>query len=171
MLAMAGIGQDAVSVQRVRPGLKRRWGWLAYAESGVRSASGKPQQMQVSIDDLEPWQVQAWSILAANCSVVPGNTVVFPDAQLDSGKLALLRVNIDSPVRWAGVAAKGLVNFAADVPGLSYREGTRMEVRTSGPVPVQIDGDLVAGVTGMRVTIRPQATTVRVPAAGSGYSG
>jgi diacylglycerol kinase family enzyme len=162
MLAMAGIGHDAASVQQVRPGLKQRWGWVAYAEAGIHSALAKPLPMNVSIDGASPTEIAAWSILAANCALVPGNTVVFPGAALDSGELSLMRVSVDNPAKWIPIAAKGLTNFEADVPGLSYRTGRELLVETASPTPVQVDGDVIDAVRAMRVTITPAALAVRV---------
>lgn len=164
MLTMVGIGRDAQTVQELHPGLKRRLGWLAYAESGLRHALLPSLGMRLCVDGGPPQNLRAWTILVANCPTVPMGVTVVEGAHADDGMLDVLRVEVDGASRWGPIAAKGVFNHAKPVPGLRKQRARSVVIVPDQPLSVQIDGDALAGVTKLRVEIQPGALVVAVPA-------
>jgi diacylglycerol kinase family enzyme len=162
MLTMVGIGHDAQAVAAVSRRLKNVLGWAAYVPAAAKQALAKPFTFNVASDDEPATEITAWSILAANCPLVPLRIVAFPGAVMDDHLLDRLDVNVDRAWQWGAVAAKGLVNYAASPTVLRYRKVTNLTVATAEALPVQIDGDIITDVTRMRVSVVPGALRVRV---------
>lgn len=158
-LVLVGIGHDAGTVLGTRALVKAHLGWLAYFESGARHLLHRPQAMEVALDDDPYRMVEAWSVLAANCPRVPPGIRVFPGAHPDSGQLESLVAAVRHPGQWVGVAAQGLrLPFRSGA--LRYAACSRLRVRPSRPLPVQVDGDAVPEVLALEVTIDPAAVLV-----------
>ncbi|MCL2316948.1 MAG: NAD(+)/NADH kinase [Actinomycetia bacterium] len=162
MLVVAGLGRDAQAVDQVRHGLKRALGWVAYAEAGVHRVLARGVPMDLRLDD-RALHAEAWTVLAANCPRVLDHIVAFPGARLDDGRLEVLRLALANPLQWIPVAAKGVLHFRATPSPLRYDTVERLVARTTRPLPAQIDGDVIPGVTQMTVTVRPGVLRVAVP--------
>jgi diacylglycerol kinase family enzyme len=159
---MAGIGRDAQAVAAVSRNAKNALGWAAYVPAATKSSLAKPLQFNASSDHEPPSEIAAWSILAANCPLVPLRVAAFPDAVLDDCALDRLDVSVNRLWQWGAVAAKGLANYAATPATLRYSKVRTLTVTTPDPLPVQIDGDVIPDVTQLRVTVQPGALSVRV---------
>lgn len=162
-LVMAGIGEDARTVVETRDGLKSRLGWLAYLESGARHMLHRPIPMRVEFDEDGPEEVEAWTVLAGNCGRIPGGIEVFPDSLVDDGRLNVLQARIDTPLRWVGVAAQGLLKLRTPASGLHYRTARQVIVGPATPLPVQLDGDAYLPVGEARFRVWPRALRLRLP--------
>lgn len=162
-LVMAGIGQDARTVVETRDGLKGRLGWLAYLESGARHLLHDSIRMRVTIDDGPPKDIRAWTVLAGNCGRIPAGIEVFPDAVVDDGRLDILQAHIDTPLRWVGVAAQGLLKIRNDVSGLRYCSARQVIITPETPLPIQLDGDAYLPVAEARFRVSPHSLLVRLP--------
>ena len=77
---IAGIGMDARIMQRTLPELKRRVGWIAYLEGGLRSLPMKFEKFEVLVDDQAPRNLKSYSILIGNAGWLPGQISMMPDA-------------------------------------------------------------------------------------------
>lgn len=162
MLAVAGIGRDAQAIAATRPWLKRRTGWLAYAEAGARHALRPSVPMTVSLDEGEATAVHAWSVLVANLPRLPMGAVAFPGTAPGGRTMRVLQVRLRHPAQWGAVAVKGLTRLPVAAPALYYDDAGRVLVEPSRALPVEIDGDLVTGVEAMRVRLQPRAVNVVV---------
>jgi diacylglycerol kinase (ATP) len=162
-LVMAGIGEDARTVVETRDGLKSRLGWLAYLESGARHMLHKTIRMRIQFDNEQPHEVEAWSVLAGNCGRIPGGIEVFPNTLVDDGRLNILQARIDSPLRWVGVAAQGLLKLRTPVSGLTYSTAGQVTIAPATPLPVQLDGDAYLPVGEARFRVWPRAIQLRLP--------
>jgi diacylglycerol kinase family enzyme len=123
--------------------------------------------MRVSLDGGSEQPVMAWSVLAANCPNLTMGMVAFPKAKLDDGILEVMQMLVDNPLQWGPVAAKALANFDASVSALSYTRGSEIAITTPHPLRAQVDGDDIAGVRELRVSLAPSALLVRVPEQGA----
>lgn len=162
-LAMAGIGRDAQTVASTRAFLKRRWGWGAYAESGIRHALAGALDMTVQYDDEPAREIRSWTLLAGNVPAAPAGIRVFPQARIDDGRLHALEVPIENALQWGAIALRGL-GAASPNAKLRYTEAERIVVSCADPLPVQLDGDIFHDVTRMTLTVQAAALRLRVPA-------
>ncbi|WOP17521.1 diacylglycerol/lipid kinase family protein [Raineyella sp. LH-20] len=161
-LVMAGIGRDAQTVAATGARLKRCLGWLAYFAAGIRHAVLRPLPMVVELDG-HPRRARTWTVLFGNLPRIPGGIAVFPDAVPDDGVLETLEVPLRGPLDWAAVACTGLFHRPRRTRALAYGRASAARVTPPGPLPVQLDGDVVADVVDLEVGLLPSALTVRCP--------
>jgi diacylglycerol kinase family enzyme len=164
MLTMTGVGRDAQAVAQVSRHLKNSLGWMAYLPAAIRKSFATPYQFTVSSAGEIPQNITAWSVLIANCPLVPLRVMAFPNAVLDDGLFDRLDVSVNRAWQWGAVAAKGLINCAATPAVLRYRQVKDLTIRTPCPLPVQVDGDIIEDVNQLQVVVSPGALRVRVPA-------
>lgn len=159
-LVMAGIGRDAQTVASTSSRLKRRLSWPAYFVSGIMHALRGALPMVVDLDG-RPRSERTWTVLFGNLPRIPGGVAVFPGALPGDGLLETLEVPLRSPLDWFAVACHGLFRRPRRVRALSYGRTARARVTPAEPLPVQLDGDVVADVVDLEVGLLPQALTVR----------
>ena len=167
-LVVVGMGFDADTVAATKPGLKRVISWGAYLEPALVRMPRRPRPASVTLDGQPAGQGRAWSVLVGNCGRIPYRIDLFPGAVIDDG---LLDVGVVAPAtlaHWVPIAAKGLLKFDADVPGLHYQRGHVAEVVAGQPTAVQIDGDPYADVDRFEARILPAALAVAAVPQGRG---
>lgn len=140
----ATAGPDSLAVARHSPGLKRRFGRLSYVVSFARLLWSWPRpRMQVSANgntfDCEALYIAKGRYFAGSWSFAPAASV--------SDKL-LHVMTLRTARRWdfirlalAMLAGRDLAN----VKGTTSFTCTRLHAECDGDIPVQADGDVVAG--------------------------
>lgn len=179
-VAMAGMGVDATLIANTRAWLKRRVGWLAYVDAGVRSLTRlAPRRLRFAVDGSTARGARISTILVARCGRLPGGIDLFPDAEPDDG---LLHVAVLQPRRvldwflvWRRVAwrarawrqrvlGRGLILFGgAGKRAITYLAGKEVIVLSPEPAPFEVDGDAVGMAWGLRFRIDPQALVMMAP--------
>lgn len=161
---VVGIGHDADAVADVDPALKARLRWLAYFEPGVRRLHRRPRRLTVRVDDGQVGGESVWSLLVVNSATLPAGGQVVPGARLDDGLLHLATVAPRHLVDWSRIAVTGMTGRHRDHPALRYRTGRVVEVISTDPVTVQVDGDPVPDIVSARVELSPGGLLVAAPA-------
>lgn len=159
-LVVVGLGFDADTVGATKPALKKAISWGAYLEPALVRMPRRPRPATVTLDGRPAGRGRAWSVLVGNCGRIPFGVDLFPGAVIDDG---LLDVGVVAPAtlaHWVPIAAKGLLKFGADVPGLHYQRGQVAEVTAGQPTAVQIDGDHYPDVDRFEARILPAALAV-----------
>ncbi|GMA29141.1 diacylglycerol/lipid kinase family protein [Arenivirga flava] len=88
---MAGFGLDAKMIAKTDERLKKRVGWLAYIDGGVRAlAELHPVRMQYSVDGRTTRSMRVHTVLLGNCGLLPGGILLMPDARPDDGILDIV---------------------------------------------------------------------------------
>ncbi|MCC3281698.1 MULTISPECIES: diacylglycerol/lipid kinase family protein [Arthrobacter] len=160
-LVMGGIGLDAEVIAATRDELKRRVGWLAYSEAGVRLMPGPRRRMRIQLDD-EPAQVRkVRSVLFANTGRLPAGIDFIPSAAVDDGMLDIVVLSPRTVLGWAAVVGKIVTRNRRDLPLIEYRRARRVTVSTEEPTITQLDGDLTGAATSVSVTVDPRCLRVR----------
>ena len=127
-LVLAGIGHDALTVQRVPDECKRHLGWLGYLGPAASTVLHRPTRMRLRLDDGDPVTLDAWSVLAVNCGRIPGGSA-------DRARVARRR-RVARDARghgvlaghWVGIMAKGMFDLPHAVPGLGQHAARRLRV-------------------------------------------
>lgn len=159
-LVVVGMGFDADTVADTRPALKKTLSWGAYLEPALVRMARRPRPASVELDGRPAGRGRAWSVLVGNAGRIPLGVDLFPKAVVDDGLLDVAVVAPPTLAHWAPIAAKGLLKFRADVPGLHYQQGHLVRVIAGAPTAVQIDGDPYPGVDLFEARVLPQALTV-----------
>lgn len=180
-VVMAGIGLDAKMVANTNPELKKRVGWLAYADAIARSLrDAKQLRISFRADDGAARTMRAHTVLVGNCGLLPGNVLLLPDASLDDGVLDIVALRPEGFFGWAQVWVKivwengvlrrssvgrKMMGYSREIRTLRYMTASTFEVRLDRAEEFELDGDEFGVVVGFRTEVDAGALTVRVPAA------
>lgn len=163
-LVMAGIGLDAEAVAGASVELKRRFGWVAYALSGLKSLVRSGFSVRVAAGGQRAFSQHATTVMIGNCGELTAGVRLMPDAKVDDGLLDVAVVSPRSLGAWLAVGAYILTRHRIGHSAIAHLRGPKVTIVAAAPVDAQLDGDAVGPVTGVTCTVRPGALTVRVPA-------
>lgn len=180
-LVMSGIGFDAAMIANTDPDLKKRVGWLAYVDAGIRAIpDSAPFRVAHRMDDGRTHRSRVASVLVANLGYLPGNLELIPDAEIDDGRLDVVRLQPRNFWGWVMVWRKiawenrvlrktALGRQLIDLTGgnrrreVVYSSGRSIDVIIDGePQEFEIDGEERGVITAARFVIDPKALTIRV---------
>jgi diacylglycerol kinase (ATP) len=180
-LVMAGIGIDAAMIANTNPELKKRVGWLAYVDAGLRAIPvSKPFRVVYRTDADRLVRSRVSSILVANLGYLPGNIELVPDAEIDDGKLDVVVLQPRNMFGWLLVWRKvtwenavlrktALGRQFLDLTGgnrrreVVYSRGRSVDIEIDGDSEeFEIDGDDFGTLVAARFRVDPSALRVRV---------
>ncbi|MEF3402724.1 diacylglycerol/lipid kinase family protein [Agromyces sp. CCNWLW203] len=181
-LVMSGIGIDAAMISNTNPDLKKRVGWLAYVDAGLRALpASKPYRVVHRVDSGRHHRSKVSSILVANLGYLPGNIELIPDAEIDDGRLDVVVLQPRNLLGWLLIWRKvawenrvlrksAIGRQFLDLTGgkrrreIVYLRGRAVDLEIEGAAEeFEIDGDEFGLVTAARFTVDPAALIVRVP--------
>lgn len=180
-LVMAGIGIDATMIANARPELKRRFGWLAYVDAGVRTLpKARKLRVRYRLDAGQERSAHVSTILVANCGTLPGNMELIPDGAVDDGLLDVAILQPASVFGWLAIWRKvtwenrvlrksalgrRIIRFTdrAVRTQLTYLRGADVGLRVDGPEPFELDGDAFGHVVALDLAVDEGGLRVRVP--------
>jgi diacylglycerol kinase (ATP) len=161
-LVMAGIGLDAEVLAATRDVLKKRIGWMAYSEAGVRQLPGKRQRVSISLDNGPAEHRRIRSVLFANCGRMPAGIHFVPDALVDDGELDIVVLSPRSVLGWLWIGAKTVLKHPAPIPVIEYIRAKKIRITAPEPLNTQLDGDPSGFVTSLTVQVQPASLSIRV---------
>jgi YegS/Rv2252/BmrU family lipid kinase len=139
---LAGVGLDAQVVKETSSQLKRSFGPLSYVISAFQIAARKPPRLFIQSEDAS---IDEGSfVLIGNGRLYGGPFPFFKHASLDDGLLDVIvfkRLGYLEIIKYLQD-----VVFSSDirVPEVEYFQTKRLRVESDEPVPVEVDGELVA---------------------------
>ena len=177
-LVLAGMGLDAKMIASTDAKLKRRVGWLAYVDGGLRALTRiRPIKLRYSLDENPVRAVSAHSIMIGNCGQLPGGILLIPDARLDDGVLDIVLLRPHGPLGWIQVwrkigfengvlrksaAGRKIIDLVNDTRSVDYRTGMKVRADSDEAEEVQLDGDEFGEAIGFTAVVDPGALLVRV---------
>lgn len=178
-LVMAGLGLDAQMIDQTDEELKKKVGWLAYAQSLVKAARGGNRiRLRVGIDGGEARTRHLHTLLVGNCGSLPGNILLLPEADITDGRFDIVMLRPKGPFGWLQIWSKVLVENAIlhrtevgrrlqgsekQIRALRYQTAERVSVVLTEPELIELDGDAFGEVKSFDLEMRHQGLTVRVP--------
>ena len=179
-VVMAGIGLDAKMIANTNPELKKRVGWLAYADAIARSLrDAEKLRINYRSDGGDVKTMRAHTVLVGNCGLLPGNILLLPEAELDDGVFDIVALRPESFFGWAQVwgqivwengvlrrsaVGRKLMGPRREVRTLRYLKASTFEVKLDRAEEFELDGDEFGMVVGFRTEVDAGALTVRIPA-------
>lgn len=158
-LLMAGIGLDATVVDRVHPGLKKRFGKGAFWYSGLSYlADWKPKPFEIEVDEQT---LTATFATIGKAASYGGDLTVTPRAQLDQPDFEICVIDSMSRLRYLYLLSHAI---RKGVPqgrrGVHFLRAAR--ARATGDAAVQVDGELIGSLP-MTFEIAADSIEVIVP--------
>ena len=175
---MAGLGLPAKIMMNANTELKRRFGWVAYIDAGMRAIPLHYDTLDVSVNGRASQAVHVVALLVGNCGFLPGPITLMQDAKLDDGILDLAAVGprrwwnwIDfwNRVTWISQLVKRvrawrqIMDDTADVRTMENLSGRQVEVWAEHAVAAQLDGDPFGMVSSAKFEALPKALKIRCP--------
>jgi diacylglycerol kinase family enzyme len=162
-LCFAGVGFDALIVEKIQPELKARLGAMAYVMTGFDQMF-KYQEVNrvatIQVDDQPPQSFAFWQIIISNIQTYGGGLRPAPRASMHDGLLDLIlwpRADLAGTIHQVVATATGA---HLGLPDVKYIQGQRFWIDTEPTSMIQIDGDLL-GPTPVLIEVLPQALWTR----------
>lgn len=176
-LVMAGAGLDARIMSNTDAELKKKVGWLAYAQALLIVLRDKTVlRLEYRIDARRNHSVRAQAIIVGNCGSLPANILLLPDALVDDGLLDVAVLKPESIGGWFAMLFKifwenGIVRRTKlgrrlnelHTDSVHFRQAKSVVARLSKPEETQLDGDPFGEAVGFRVSVDAGGLTIRVP--------
>lgn len=177
-LVLAGMGLDARTIKYTKTDLKKRLGWLAYVDAGLRTmVKDKPLHVHYRLDGGGEKSSLVYSVMFGNCGILPGGLLLIPDATVDDGLLDLIALRPVGPFSWLRIwgilswengvlrrtkTGRKVIDLVHDTRYVTYKQTKHLDLRVDSPEPIQLDGDDFGIGVGVTCTVDPLALPVRV---------
>jgi YegS/Rv2252/BmrU family lipid kinase len=163
-LLMAGFGLDATVAHGVSHRIKDRFGAAAYALSSVREALRyRSSPVTLSLDGRER-TLELLMLIVGNTRKYAGLTEITPAAVVDDGRLDVCAYSGRGRRDILWLALLTLLRQHRRSRKVLRKRVQRLDIRSTTPLPVQIDGDAHSG-SPTEVSVARGALWVAVPAA------
>lgn len=177
-LVLAGMGLDARAINYTSDQLKRRFGWLAYVDGGIRTMiKDRPLHITYRVDGGHERTSTVYSVMFGNCGILPGGLLLIPDAQLDDGLLDVITIRPVGPFSWLKIwgilgwengvlrktkTGRKVIDLVRDTRYVDYRTVRELSIRVDKPEPIQLDGDDFGTGIAVDCFVDKHALSVRV---------
>ncbi|HEY2642341.1 MAG TPA: diacylglycerol kinase family protein [Galbitalea sp.] len=176
-LVMAGLGLDAKMLANTDDDLKKKAGWLAYAQALSLTLRDKNElRLRYNLNGGTTGALRAHTLIVGNCGALPAKIVLLPDAQLDDGEFDVVVMRPKGLIGWVQIFGKvlwenGVLNrtkagralMTKEVSALRYVRATELKVDLLHTAEIELDGDGFGRTTGFTTRIMPGGLTVKVP--------
>lgn len=179
-VVLAGMGLDADMIANTRPDLKRSVGWIAYVDGAARSlVTAEPFRSVFQIDDGRLHTTKVYSILFANCGLLPAGIALIPDASITDATLDVAVIQPTGVLGWLGVwrkiwwdnsvlrrsrAGRRVLERRGKDASVHYFRGAAAEAAAPHPIPIELDGDEFGAAVRVTCRVDPGALLLALPA-------
>jgi diacylglycerol kinase family enzyme len=173
---MAGLGLDAKIMLHTDAARKRRIGWVAYIEGGLKMLPIRYESLLVSVDNREARQLKVVTLLIGNVGWLPGRLSMMPDAAMDDGKLDVAaigprrfwnwidfwsRVTVGNNIVRTSRVGKQLLDATANIKTMENMSGFKIRVAPAADTELQLDGDVIGKISEVEFEAKPRAVVIR----------
>ena len=163
---MSGTGFDAQLMQAALPN-KAIMGQAAYFAAALANPHPSVEHFTITVDG-RTVERDGITCLVANNAMIQGDIQLVPDCRMDDGLLNVIVVETEDAAQLLKPLAFGLMDRTGKAIGRPHLEsfsGREIAVESESPVPLEIDGEVVAeGVRSYRARVLPGAVRVVVDA-------
>jgi diacylglycerol kinase family enzyme len=146
---MAGIGFDAIMMQKADGKLKERFGRLAYLWTGLKATRVNARYAEVRV--------------IGQMNQLAGGIAAFPSGEPDDGVLEVGVVTAQNARQWGRVAARLVAGNAQLSPFTQMTQGRDIEVTLDKASPYELDGGARKSRHHHAISVRPSAVSIKVP--------
>lgn len=161
---MCGMGYDAQLMRAALPN-KKAMGQAAYFAAVLADPHGSAVDFKVTVDG-KTTEHQGMSCLVADTATIQGDVALVPDCRLDDSELDVIVFELQHLGELARPFFAGLLDKSGKRlgrPTMAQRRGSVVEVVSSEPLPLEVDGDVIDGtVMGYRARTLAGAINVIV---------
>lgn len=178
-VVMGGMGLDAAMIANTNPQLKKSVGWVAYVDGAARSlVNAQPFRVMYELPGHRLHSTRVQSVLFANCGSLPAGLELIPEASVSDGALDIVIVQPKGPFGWLLVwrrvawdnsvlrrfrTGRRILSLRTRDSSVRYARGDGIDIGTSEPRPVQLDGDEFGEAVHVTVRVGPGALRIAIP--------
>lgn len=166
-MVMAGLGFDAEVMAGAPEQLKAKLGWVAYLVAGFRHLRGPQFVVAVRTDAGMRLRRRVRSVMVGNVGKLQGGMTLLPDAKSDDGVMNVILLSPQGIVGWGAVFARIASRRRKGHRRVDYHTCREVQISSTKPVEIQLDGDTMGSVKAMTVKINPRSLVVRLPRKGT----
>lgn len=161
---MGGSGFDAEIMRAALPD-KKIMGEAAYFKAAL--VNHHPTFTHFTIDvDGKRFERDGMACLVANCAMIQGDINIIPDCFMNDGELNVIVLETKDITQLIRPVLAGImdpVGKGIKRPHIESFQGKSIHITTSKPIPMQLDGDVVADeITEYHVEVIPRANKIIV---------
>jgi len=164
---MAGVGLDALMIRDADGALKDRFGRLSYVLTGAKHLRLPRFGAKVRVDGEKWFDGDAGCVLVGNVSSIFGGVDVFPEAEVDSGRLEVGVITAKGVTQWLRALARTATGKADRSPFVQVTTAANVRIDLDRAMPVELDGGDRPARTRIKLRVEPGSVTVCVPEAGA----
>ena len=160
---MAGTGFDASLMRSATPN-KKALGEAAYFTAALKNTRPEVAHFAITVDGVRH-ERDGIGCLVANTATVQGEIEVVSDCSMSDGRIDVIVLETSDAVQLLVPLFSGLLDRRgkAGRPFIEHFSGREVTVESSVPIPMQIDGDVVAdAVMGYQARVLPGANDIIV---------
>ena len=161
---MAGAGLDARMIRDADGGPKDRYGRLAYVWAASKNLRVKPFKARIEVNGDLWYKGDASCLLVGNVGALFGGMEAFDSASPEDGLLELGVTHAESLGEWARTVARTAIGSVGQSPFVQATKIERVDAEFDRKVLYELDGGERKEVKRLKVKVKPEALTVRVPA-------
>lgn len=159
---MAGLGIDAVIMDRTDSDLKKAVGSAAYFVAAAQNVNHPPLPVTITIDDRDPIEREALLVMVGNVGTLQGGIQIIPGAKADDGYFDLLVASPTSAIDLLRMTRKVLTRVGED-ENLEHTRARRVRIEAARREQFQLDGDTEGEAQILEATILPGALRLMLP--------
>ncbi len=161
-LNMAGLGLSTFINQQVTEEFKRRWGVLAYIATALKVAyQVRPFEVEICWDN-QSIKTKTRQVTVCNGRYYGSGLIIAEDAAIDDQRLDLYSLEIQNWWETLSLLPALMRGNFVNCRRIRTLQGTKFELYTPKPYPMDIDGEVIAQ-TPAHFHLIPQALSVFVP--------
>lgn len=160
---MAGVGADALMIEKADGTLKDRLGRGAYVLTGVRTVTDAAVKVRVDVDGTKFYSGKAGCVIVGNVGRVLGGVDAFDDASPTDGVLDVAVITATTATQWARVLGRAVTGKTANAKYVQMTSARKIDIRLKSARLYQVDGGDRSKVKKLKVEVCPGALTVCVP--------
>ena len=161
-LNLAGVGFDAAVAARVNAGNVRR-GLRPYLRAILHEwQTFDSQRFRITLDDQPAFEVDAHLVVVCNGQQYGHGARIAPAAAFDDGVLDVVVVPRITMARLLRDGWRLFNGTVGEVAGVRTARAARVELSHEAPLPVHLDGEVVAADTSRTFAVRPHSLRVKV---------
>ena len=160
---MAGAGLDARMIRDADGGPKDRYGRLAYIWAASKNLRVEPFKARIEVNGDLWYKGTASCLLVGNVGALFGGMEAFESASPEDGQLEVGVTHAESLGQWARTVARTAIGTVSQSPFVQATKAERIDVELDRKVLYELDGGERKEVKRLKVKVKPDAITVRVP--------
>ncbi len=159
-----GVGLTERVISKTSAKEKEAIGKLAYVKSMLGDLGARPHGITFKLDGRRSKRARGVAIVVANAGTIGGKLDFAPNAKMDDGVLDLCILHSFGLRDLVRIIWHSLTGKLEKDRSVSFYQAKRIEIATTPPLRVQVDGELEEDLTLPLVAeVVPQALRVRVP--------